>query len=305
MQIISVSCAASRHNSWKHWRRWRTPPRTRNSAGVYRAQMQTARQLERLEEVIRASPVDVPTETCEAMQGLIADGRKIVTAEEPGEVKDVALIAAAQRIELYEIAVYGTARALADQLDQRTARELLTETLEEEGRGQRLAHQAGHRRAHRRGSQRARSHLTHLAMRKRNSSVWLYERACGRRRGGECHRGWHAPSTDSELARSRARGHHDSLDFAIKPSAHHIDQPALDGLRFGLVVAELRNRIARHRRIMGRSLAPPRTTLPRDRNQHGGNPPRLSRRRRLRATHQLPKGTAESSASHELYPAGV
>jgi len=95
--------------------------------------LQTARQLERLEEVIRASPVDVPTETCEAMQGLIADGRKIVTAEAPGDVKDVALIAAAQRIELYEIAVYGTARALADQLDQRTARELLTETLEEEG----------------------------------------------------------------------------------------------------------------------------------------------------------------------------
>lgn len=93
---------------------------------------QTERHLERLEEIIRRSPVDVPSETCEAMQALIGDGRKVIEADAPGDVKDVALIAVAQRIEHYEIAAYGTARALADQLDQRAARELLGETLEEE-----------------------------------------------------------------------------------------------------------------------------------------------------------------------------
>lgn len=93
---------------------------------------QTRHHLERLEEVIGTSPADVPTETCEAMKGLIRETRAVVEADGPGDVKDVALIAAAQRIEHYKIAVYGTARALADQLDLRAARELLSETLEEE-----------------------------------------------------------------------------------------------------------------------------------------------------------------------------
>ena len=47
-------------------------------------------------------------------------------------MKDVALIAAAQRIEHYEISTYGTAAALADQLDQREAQQLLSATLDEE-----------------------------------------------------------------------------------------------------------------------------------------------------------------------------
>jgi ferritin-like metal-binding protein YciE len=93
---------------------------------------QTARHLQRLEEIIATSPSPVPDERCESMQGLISESNKIIQAEGPGEVKDVALIAAAQRVEHYEISAYGTARALADQLDQRDARELLGETLDEE-----------------------------------------------------------------------------------------------------------------------------------------------------------------------------
>jgi ferritin-like metal-binding protein YciE len=99
---------------------------------------QTERHLERLDEIIRTSPVDVPTEMCAAMQVLIGDGRQIIEADAPGDVKDVALIAAAQRIEHFEIAAYGTARALADQLDQRSARELLSETLGEESHADEL-----------------------------------------------------------------------------------------------------------------------------------------------------------------------
>jgi ferritin-like metal-binding protein YciE len=95
-------------------------------------QTQTEKQLERLEEVIGTAPVDVPTHEGEAMQALIDEGRKIIEADSPGDVKDVQLVAAAQRIEHFEITTYGTARALADQLDLREARDLLGETLDEE-----------------------------------------------------------------------------------------------------------------------------------------------------------------------------
>ena len=93
---------------------------------------QTERHLERLDEIIESSPSPVPDDPCDAMRGLISESHRIIKAEGPGEVKDVALIAAAQRVEHYEISAYGTARALADQLDQRDARQLLSETLDEE-----------------------------------------------------------------------------------------------------------------------------------------------------------------------------
>jgi ferritin-like metal-binding protein YciE len=99
---------------------------------------QTQRQLERLEEIIGASPADVHAETCTVMEALIDGAQEIMRAEGPEEVKDVALIAAAQRIEHLEIAMYGTARALADQLDQRSARDLLSETLAEESEADEL-----------------------------------------------------------------------------------------------------------------------------------------------------------------------
>ncbi len=93
---------------------------------------QTESHLERLERIIATSPSTVPNDTCQALQSLIRETANVIAAEGPGEVKDVALIAAAQRIEHYEIAAYGTARALADQLDQSDARDLLGETLDEE-----------------------------------------------------------------------------------------------------------------------------------------------------------------------------
>lgn len=93
---------------------------------------ETEQQLTRLEEVIASSPAELPANPGEATEGLLGEARRIMQAEAPGEVRDVALIAAAQRIEHSEIASYGTARALADQLDLRRAVELLGETLEEE-----------------------------------------------------------------------------------------------------------------------------------------------------------------------------
>ena len=93
---------------------------------------QTEQHLERLNRIIGSFPTAVASESCEAMQGLIKEGEKIITAEGPGAVKDVALIAAAQRVEHYEIAAYGTARTLADQLGASEARQLLNDTLHEE-----------------------------------------------------------------------------------------------------------------------------------------------------------------------------
>jgi ferritin-like metal-binding protein YciE len=101
-------------------------------AALTRQLEQAERHLERLEQIVTASPATVPDEPGEAMRGLIREASTIAKAEGPDEVRDVALIAAAQRVAHYEIAVYGTARALADQLDLAEARDLLAETLEEE-----------------------------------------------------------------------------------------------------------------------------------------------------------------------------
>jgi ferritin-like metal-binding protein YciE len=73
------------------------------------------------------------SETCEAMQGLISEGSEIINAEGDPEVKDAALIAAAQRVEHYEIAGYGCARAFALKLGHKQVAELLEQTLDEEG----------------------------------------------------------------------------------------------------------------------------------------------------------------------------
>jgi ferritin-like metal-binding protein YciE len=93
---------------------------------------QTRGHLGRLERIIGDFPATVPEETCEAMQGLITEGDQIVGATGDPAAKDAALIAAAQRVEHYEIAAYGTARTLARQLDLRDAERLLEQTLDEE-----------------------------------------------------------------------------------------------------------------------------------------------------------------------------
>ena len=79
-----------------------------------------------------------PGEQCKGMAGLIAEGEETVNAQGDPTVKDAALISAAQRVEHYEIAAYGTARTLADQLGRDEAKDLLDQTLEEEGQADKL-----------------------------------------------------------------------------------------------------------------------------------------------------------------------
>lgn len=70
---------------------------------------------------------------CVAMQGLIEEGHDMINADAEEEVRDAGLIAAAQRIEHYEISAYGTAAALAAKLGKHEVAATLRETLEEEG----------------------------------------------------------------------------------------------------------------------------------------------------------------------------
>jgi len=94
----------------------------------------TENQVARLEEVFEAAGLDVGSKTCEAMKGLVAEGEEAIKETDKGSlVRDVALIVAAQKVEHYEIAAYGSLRTLAQVLGLREAANLLQETLDEEG----------------------------------------------------------------------------------------------------------------------------------------------------------------------------
>lgn len=95
---------------------------------------ETKKQKQRLEEVCKELNFDPKGETCKAMQGLVKEGEEIMKEKADPEVMDAALIAAAQRIEHYEIAGYGTVCTYAEQLGYTDIKKKLGETLEEEKR---------------------------------------------------------------------------------------------------------------------------------------------------------------------------
>jgi ferritin-like metal-binding protein YciE len=93
---------------------------------------QTRNHVQRLEQVFSIVGTTRTVERCEAMQGIIREGEKILQSDGDPTARDAALIAAAQRAEHYEIAGYGTARTLADELGFGDVSGLLDETLDEE-----------------------------------------------------------------------------------------------------------------------------------------------------------------------------
>ena len=93
---------------------------------------ETRGHLERIEDLLAANNVARSGAVCKGMQGLIKEGEEIVKSEGNGMAKDAALIAAAQRVEHYEIAAYGTAVTLAGHLDLDEAKDTLGQTLDEE-----------------------------------------------------------------------------------------------------------------------------------------------------------------------------
>jgi ferritin-like metal-binding protein YciE len=98
---------------------------------------ETRDHVRRLED-IRGRIGSSLSEQCDGMRGLISEGQEIVSEQGMPAVKDAALISAAQRVEHYEIAAYGTARTLADELDLSDAKDLLDQTLDEESNADKL-----------------------------------------------------------------------------------------------------------------------------------------------------------------------
>lgn len=94
---------------------------------------ETKEQLERLTKVAQMLKFKPGGKKCLAMEGLIAEGQEVLDEEGEESVIDLAIIAAAQRVEHYEISAYGTARAMAEKLGLFEVAEILQETLDEEG----------------------------------------------------------------------------------------------------------------------------------------------------------------------------
>ncbi len=94
---------------------------------------QTEGHVERLEKVCELLDVSPKGKKCKGMEGLIDEGAEAIKEDAVPEVKDAALIAAAQRVEHYEIAGYGCVRTYATLLGNDKAAKLLQQTLDEEG----------------------------------------------------------------------------------------------------------------------------------------------------------------------------
>jgi ferritin-like metal-binding protein YciE len=94
---------------------------------------QTKEHVERLTEIFDRLDEKPTGKTCKAMEGLIEEGSEMLEQEGDESVIDAGLIAAAQRVEHYEIAAYGTARTFANLLGEDEAADLLQQTLDEEG----------------------------------------------------------------------------------------------------------------------------------------------------------------------------
>ena len=94
---------------------------------------ETEGHVERLEQAFEHLGEKAKTKTCKAMQGLLAEGEETIKEDAEPEVKDAAsAIAAAQRVEHYEMAAYGTVSAYAKLLKEKAVVKLLQDTLAEE-----------------------------------------------------------------------------------------------------------------------------------------------------------------------------
>ncbi len=93
---------------------------------------QTKGHVSRLELIFEDLDQKATGKKCAGMEGLVKEGSEMISEDFKGAVKDAGLIGAAQRVEHYEIAAYGTVRAFAETLGEQDAVGLLSQTLEEE-----------------------------------------------------------------------------------------------------------------------------------------------------------------------------
>lgn len=93
---------------------------------------ETMGHVERLDQIFETLGKSSRGKVCHGMQGVIEEGSEVLQDTEKGDVRDAALISAAQRVEHYEMAAYGTVREYANVLGQKKIADLLEKTLEEE-----------------------------------------------------------------------------------------------------------------------------------------------------------------------------
>ena len=94
---------------------------------------QTRDHVDRLDRCFKILGAAAKGKTCHAMKGLVEEGKEAIEEDAPDAIRDAKLIGAAQRVEHYEIAAYGTARAFAQTLGETKVADLLQATLDEEG----------------------------------------------------------------------------------------------------------------------------------------------------------------------------
>jgi ferritin-like metal-binding protein YciE len=94
---------------------------------------ETEGHVARLEKIGGSLDLTLSGKKCKAMEGLVEEGSEVIEEDGDESVIDAALIGAAQRVEHYEMAAYGTIRAMAETLGHADAVKLLTQTLDEEG----------------------------------------------------------------------------------------------------------------------------------------------------------------------------
>lgn len=93
---------------------------------------ETKEQITRLEKVFTLIKVKAEAKKCDAMEGLIKEATHIMESCEEGSMRDAGIISAAQKVEHYEIATYGTLRQFAETLQLTEVEKLLATTLQEE-----------------------------------------------------------------------------------------------------------------------------------------------------------------------------
>jgi ferritin-like metal-binding protein YciE len=93
---------------------------------------ETEGQIQRLDKAFKILGMKPKDKTCDGMKGILAEGAEMLHQTAAGDIRDVALISAAQRVEHYEMAAYGTVRSYAENLNQSEIVELLQQTLDEE-----------------------------------------------------------------------------------------------------------------------------------------------------------------------------
>jgi ferritin-like metal-binding protein YciE len=102
---------------------------------------QTEGHVQRLEQIFGSMDMALRGKKCKAMEGLLEEGSEMMEEDADPDVMDAGLIAAAQRVEHYEIASYGTLRTYAQTLGKQDHVRLLQQTLDEEGEADKLLSQ--------------------------------------------------------------------------------------------------------------------------------------------------------------------